>query len=92
MIANRETPAVARFYEMACGKRPAEELYDLRKDPDQQVNVAQQSAYAETRKRLSARMERRLKETGDPRVTGGEVIWDTTPYYGTPRPLPGRGA
>jgi N-sulfoglucosamine sulfohydrolase len=92
VIANRETPAVARFYEMACGKRPAEELYDLRKDPDQQVNVAQQSAYAETRKRLSARMERRLKETGDPRVTGGEVIWDTTPYYGTPRPLPGRGA
>jgi N-sulfoglucosamine sulfohydrolase len=82
IIANRELPSVSRFYEMACGRRPAEELYDLRKDPAQQVNVAAQPVYAAARKRLAARLEKRLRETGDPRVTGGEAIWDTTPYYG----------
>ena len=33
MLKYRNEPEVGRLFELAFGKRPAEELYDLRKDP-----------------------------------------------------------
>ena len=40
LLARRSDPAIAGAFALATAKRPAEELYDLRKDPDQLVNVA----------------------------------------------------
>jgi arylsulfatase A-like enzyme len=82
VIENRERPEFARYYQMACAKRPAEELYDLKKDPQQQTNVAGKADYRSARERLSSDLDRRLRQTGDPRLTGGPVIWDTADYYG----------
>jgi len=82
MLAHRDDPAVKPLFELACGKRPAEELYDLKKDPDQLKNVAGEAAYAETLKKLSAALTAELKATGDPRIIGGAEIIDTYPYGG----------
>lgn len=62
--------------------RPTEELYDLKNDPHQMVNVAGTSAIAQTQASLRKRLFDQLQKTHDPRVIGGTVDWDKYPYYG----------
>jgi arylsulfatase A-like enzyme len=71
-----------RLYDLSFGKRPAEELYDLRKDPDQLHNLADRPEYAEVRSELEARLMAELRETGDPRAVGGDGRLEGYPYYG----------
>jgi hypothetical protein len=82
MLDHRDDPVVKPLFDLACSKRPAEELYDLKKDPGQLKNVAAEPAYAETLKSLSAALTAELKATGDPRIIGGAEIIDTYPYGG----------
>ena len=64
------------------GDRPAEELYDLAKDPNELKNVAADAAYAEVRQRMARDLEQYLRDTGDPRVIGkGAEKFDTAPRY-----------
>ena len=74
--------AYAKHHQWAFGKRPAEELYNLRSDPGQIDNVASLADYAKIRRDLSDRLERYTKETGDPRALGKDAPWDYYPYYG----------
>lgn len=71
-----------RLFDLAFGKRPLEELYDLGSDPNQLTNVAEQQGCAEVKAGLWERLEGRMTETGDLRAVGGAEIWDTTEYYG----------
>lgn len=48
--------------------RPAEELYDLRTDPWEQVNLVSDPAYAEVRAHLSAQLDAQMKESQDPLI------------------------
>jgi len=84
VISRKDEPAIARYFELAFAKRPAEELYDVAKDPHQIRNVAGQPEYAEARKRLRAELDRWLGETGDPRLTSDDDRWDAYPYSGGP--------
>ena len=79
---NAAKPEFQRFHELAFGRRPAEELYDLRSDPGQIKNVALLSDYAETKRELGDRLDRYTQETGDPRALGKDAPWDYYPYYG----------
>jgi hypothetical protein len=65
---NRDSPRVKPFAALAFIRHPEEELYDLRSDPDQLVNVAERSEYAEARRRLRQRIDAELIKSGDPRV------------------------
>jgi N-sulfoglucosamine sulfohydrolase len=85
VVTHSDGPRYGKFYQLACAKRPAEELYDLKQDPAQQVNVAADAKYAAHKKNVSTMMQDYLKRTGDPRATGRKVIWDTSPYYGNPK-------
>jgi arylsulfatase A-like enzyme len=67
-------------YNYAFGKRPAEELYDLRKDPDQMVNCADNPAYAKQKQELAARLMRILTDANDPRVTGDGKTFERPPF------------
>ena len=71
-----------RLHELSFGKRPAEELYDCRKDPDQLDNLAGDPAHKATLAALSERLTQHLKASGDPRETDGEVRWDEWKYHG----------
>jgi uncharacterized sulfatase len=82
MMQHREAPARRRLFESAFEKRPGEELYDLRRDPDQIHNVADDPAYAGVKQELSAQLMTELKAGGDPRVAGQGDFFDRYPYYG----------
>ena len=74
-----------RYYDLAFAKRPTEELYDLKTDPDQLNNVAGVAKYANTLTDLRVALRDYLVKTKDPRETGGDVLWDYYPYYGMRR-------
>ena len=82
---NAEKPKYRRFHELAFARRPAEELYDLARDPGQINNVAEDPRYEEVRARLRSELDEYLKETGDPRALGVPAPWDYYPYYGLRR-------
>ena len=83
VIAHRDDPQWKWYYEHAFGKRPAEELYDLRKDPDQVKNVANDPAYARNKAELSERLIRTLTDAKDPRVTGDGKTFERPPFTDT---------
>lgn len=82
MMKHRSTHGVAHLAELSFGMRPAEELYDLKKDPDQLVNLAGSISYNEIQQKLRRQLFNYLAETQDPRIVGGTVEWDYYPYYG----------
>jgi hypothetical protein len=81
MYEHRNDPAMRPLFELSFGRRPAEELYDLRQDPDQMRNVAGQTAYAVVQRRLADDLMSRLRETGDPRGLGQPAPWDGYTYH-----------
>jgi N-sulfoglucosamine sulfohydrolase len=81
LIANMEKPEFKLYSALIFGKRLAEELYDLDKDPYQIVNVAGHAEYAGAQRDLRARLDRWMKETSDSRVDPAYGAWDTYPYY-----------
>lgn len=81
MMEHKEDSDVKNMYEQAFLKRPEEELFDLRKDPFQMNNVADLEEYKDVRDRLSKELKAYLVETHDPREIGGNIIWDTSPYF-----------
>jgi arylsulfatase A-like enzyme len=83
MLKYRDDPKVKRLFDLGFGKRPAEELYDLDKDPDQLNNVANKAKYAKVKKKLATALMAELKETKDPRVLGKGDAFDRYPYYGS---------
>ena len=86
MMEHRDAPGVRRLFDMTFEKRPSEELYDLRKDPDQLNNVADDPAYADEKKKLATTLTAELKATRDPRVLGRGDVFDRYPYYGGKQP------
>ena len=69
ILTHTDDPAFARGF----GKRPAREVFDLRKDPFELHNVAEDPAYAATLKELDARLMAELTASGDPRLAGEEL-------------------
>lgn len=90
MIERREAgESWKRLYELSFGHRPAEELYDLAKDPAQLHNVAQDPEYATIRAELAARLEEELRRTKDPRLSNDPDQLERFPYYGHGPRYPG---
>jgi len=71
------------FYDLAFGKRPPDELYDIVRDPECVVNLANDLAFAERMNALRYQMIEMLKEEKDPRALGNAAIFDTYKYVGS---------
>ena len=82
ILDRRDEPSMKPFFDINFAKRPAEELYDLRSDPDQVKNLASDPAMAETKARLASRVDVWMRETADPRVDPAFDAWDKYPYFG----------
>ncbi len=90
LVGQYALPQWQWHYDYAFAKRPAEQLFDLRKDPDQTVNVADDPAYASAKRDMSARLMKILTEANDPRVTGDGQTFERSPYT-DPEPVrPGK--
>ncbi|MBL8176244.1 MAG: sulfatase [Bryobacterales bacterium] len=72
----------SKYYALSFGKRPAEELYELRTDPDQTRNVAGEPRLQKAKAELAARVDQWMKDTADPRAEGRTDFWDQAPYVG----------
>ncbi len=88
LIENREDAEIGHFLELAVGFRPAEEMFDIRKDPACLNNLAANPAFAEQTAELRTQLETYLKETGDARMTAEGDIWETYPRYSRLRLFP----
>lgn len=82
ILDHRDEPAVRELFELCFGKRPAEELYDLSKDPHQIHNLAGRPEYAAAQKSLRQQLDRWMNDTRDPRVVKDDDHWDRYPYFG----------
>ncbi|MGV3763949.1 MAG: sulfatase [Parapedobacter sp.] len=80
MMTHKDDSEVAPFFERAFMKRPVEELYDLRVDPDQLTNVVDVKRYAAVRRKLRKSLDRWMEETDDPRVDNGGDYLEDYPY------------
>jgi len=81
MLEHKDNPSVKPLFELAFGKRPAEELYDLNKDPNQMNNVAANAEYAKIKNKLASLLTAELKATKDPRILDKGDVFDNYPYY-----------
>ena len=71
-------------YDYAFVKRPAEELYDLKDDPDQTKNLATDPAFGARKRELSAQLLKALTDAQDPRVTGDGQTFERSPFTDAP--------
>jgi len=77
IVTNRNNPMYSKYYDLGFGERPKEELYDIRKDPDQLNNLSENVEYAKIRAQLSAQLMEVLRNTNDPRL---KDEFDFPPY------------
>ncbi len=100
LMAHALEPAIRPYYLMAYGRRPAEELYDMEKDPHQLHNIADDPSMTEAKQHLIWQLNAYLQQHDDPRQRGA-TPWDDYPFTtrqvldnpnwkieGMPSPLP----
>ena len=68
------------YWELCFDKRPAEELYDLKDDPDCLHNLADAPAFAERKAALKAQLHEALLAQQDPRALGHGEVFEQYPY------------
>jgi hypothetical protein len=85
LVGVRNTPEWKEHYEWVYGKRPKYELYDLKKDPHETTNLADDPAHAEVKAAMEKELLDVLKGTGDPRMIDDGKFFETPPMAG---PLP----
>lgn len=82
IVSNREDPKIRPFFEHAYGKRPREELFDLKSDPHQMNNVVNDKDYCEIASQLRERLMKELTSTNDPRLIDDGKFFETPPMAG----------
>ncbi|MDZ4852378.1 MAG: sulfatase [Pirellulaceae bacterium] len=85
LVGERKSVEWKSHYDWVYGKRPKYELYDLKKDPDESKNVADDPAYATIKKNLEKQLLDELIRTGDPRMVDDGKYFENPPLAG---PLP----
>jgi len=70
----------AERWDLAFGKRPPTELYNIKRDPDCMHNLAYNPAQAPFIRDADLLLMQTLKEQGDPRALGNGVIFDQYKY------------
>jgi hypothetical protein len=82
LVGVRNDPKWKAHFDWVYGKRPREELYDLKADPHQAKNVAADPKYAKARADLEQRLMDELKRTSDPRLVDNGKFFETPPLAG----------
>ena len=88
LTSGADDPELGKFLQLAVAHRPAEELFDVRSDPDCIHNLAEAKSHAAIKAELSAKLEAFLRETGDPRILDGGDIFESYRRYSRIRKFP----
>jgi N-sulfoglucosamine sulfohydrolase len=88
LVKVRDTPEWKKHYDWVYGRRPKYELYDLKADPHETRNLAEDPAHAALKAALEQRLLAELSRTGDPRLVEDGKFFETPPLSG---PLPAAG-
>ena len=83
MLEHRDE--IPELFAHSFGKRPEEELFDIKADPGCLNNLAGKPEHAQTQADLSRRLAKLLENQQDPRARGSE-IFDSYPRMGKMRP------
>lgn len=83
LLEHQADLAFQKYTGLIFGKRPAEELYDLSKDPQQLRNVAAVPEYATELTKHRKLVLEWMTQTEDPRIDSKDERFDQYPYYGT---------
>ena len=71
-----------KYFDLAFGKRPEEELYAVSSDHECLHNLALDPAYGAVKESLRTELEAHLRDTEDPRMFGKGDIFETYEYVG----------
>lgn len=82
LVGVRDTPEWKAHFDWVYGKRPKYELYDLKKDPHETTNLADDPGYAEVKDDLEKKLMAELTRTGDPRLIEDGKFFETPPMAG----------
>lgn len=78
--ARRTGPDTAGYWKMSFGKRPAEEMYFVKKDPYCMQNLADSPMFALEKTALNKQLLATLTEEKDPRILGDSGYFEKFPY------------
>ena len=68
------------YWKSSFGKRPMEELYNIRKDPECMNNLSEKQEFKDIKLTLADMLYNELKRQGDPRMFGRGYIFDEYIY------------
>lgn len=85
LVGQRNNPQWKWHYDLAFGRRPREELYNLSVDPHEVTNLAADPKYAKVREELNLKLMAELTRSGDPRVVAADCPYEKSPCAGPVR-------
>jgi N-sulfoglucosamine sulfohydrolase len=88
LVEKHADPQIGRYLELAVGKRPEEELFDIRKDPACLLNLAKDPAFREVLLQHRSQLGGYLMQTEDPRVIGNGDVYESYVRYSPIRQFP----
>ncbi len=88
IVTHRDDAGMQPYFDFAFGRRPGEELYDLRTDPHHLVNVADAADYQSVREQMAGRLLEILAANDDPRLIDDGRKFETAPFTEASRPAP----
>jgi len=88
LVARADDPGLGKYLRLAVGKRPGEELFDIRNDPGCLTNLVADPKHAGVKRQLARQLEDYLRRTGDARVLDGGEVWESYKRYGPVRQFP----
>jgi uncharacterized sulfatase len=83
LVSKSDDPELGMYLHWSVDRRPAEELFNIKRDPGCLNNLAENDAFQKIKLDLSKRLIDYLTETQDPRVvdSDGGDIFETYPRY-----------
>ncbi len=76
LLLNQRRAGDYKFWRMNFGKRPTEELFDVKANRDCVKNLAETKSQANLKAGLKTQLFKELKEQGDPRMFGRGAVFD----------------
>ena len=76
VLRSRTEDTPQPYWQLSFGRRPAEELYDIREDAACMTNLAEDLEYEARKQELAAQLTAELEAQGDPRMSGNGAIFE----------------